>query len=210
MIIGGAEIPRGLMMKRTKVSITNEKRTRDYVPESSISFSDEDAEGIIQPHNDAFVISVLINKSQVKRILIDPGRSANIIHWKVVEQLRLLDQIVSAARVLNGFNMAYETTKGEITLPVNIAGTVRQMKFYDIEEETRYNAFLGRPWVHDMREVPSTLHQMLKFPTPEGVKIVHGEQPVAREMFTVKEVALRPKALPLRAVGESFKGKDAK
>ncbi|XP_060210589.1 uncharacterized protein LOC132637529 [Lycium barbarum] len=210
MIIGGAEIPRGLMMKRTKVSITNEKITRDYIPERSISFSDEDTEGIIQPYNDAFVISVLINKSQVTRILIDPGSSANIIRWKVVEQVRLLDQIVSAARVLNAFNMECETTKGEITLPVNIAGTVRQMKFYDIEGEMRYNALLGRLWVHDMREVSSTLHQMLKFPTSEGVKTVHGEQPVAREMFAVKEATLRPKKLPLRAVGESVKDKDAK
>ncbi|XP_059301849.1 uncharacterized protein LOC132053761 [Lycium ferocissimum] len=124
MIISRAEIPRGPIMKRTKVSITREKRTRDYVSEGYISFSDEDAEGIIQPHNDAFVISVLINKSHIKLILIDTGSSANIIRWKVVEQLGLLDQIVPAAQVLNGFNMACETLKGEITLSVNTLGTV--------------------------------------------------------------------------------------
>ncbi|XP_059292510.1 uncharacterized protein LOC132045964 [Lycium ferocissimum] len=147
---------------------------------------------------------------EVKRILIDPGSSANIIRWKVVDQLGLLDQIVPAARVLNGFNMACETTKGEITLPVNTAGTVRQTKFYIIEGEMRYNAFLGRPWVHDMRAVPSTLHQMLKFLIPEGVKIVHGEQPAAREMFAVEEAAPRSKALPLKAVEESVEDRDAK
>ncbi|XP_059288190.1 uncharacterized protein LOC132041498 [Lycium ferocissimum] len=145
------------------------------MPEGSISFSDKDAEGIIQPHNDALVISVLINKYQVKRILIDLGSSTNIICWKVVEQLGLLDQIVPSARVLNGFNMAHETTKEEIASPLNTAGTIQQIKFYVIEGQVRYNALFGRLWVHNMRAVPSMLHQMLKFPIPEGVKIVHGE-----------------------------------
>ncbi|XP_060183106.1 uncharacterized protein LOC132613067 [Lycium barbarum] len=206
MIIAGAEIPRGPMVKSIKVSITREKRTRDYIPEGSISLNDEDAEGIIQPHNAALVISILNNKYQVKRILIDPCSSSNIIRWKVVEQLRLLDQIVLEAQVLNGFNVACETTKGEITLLVNTTGTVRQMKFYVIEGQMRYNALLGRPCVHDMREVPSKLHQMLKFPTPKGVKTVHGEQPAAREMFAVEKAPLIPKELSSKAVEKPVKG----
>ncbi|XP_059315801.1 uncharacterized protein LOC132066515 [Lycium ferocissimum] len=193
MIIGGVEIPRGPMMKKTKFSITREKRTRDCVPEGFVFISDEDVEGIIQPHNDALVISVLINKTHVKCILIDPGSSANIIRWKVVEQLGLLDQIVPIAHVLNGFNMACETTKGEITLPVNAAGIIQHTKFYVIDGEMRYNALLGRPWLHIMRAVPSTLHQMLKFPTLEGVKIIHGEQPAANGMFAVEEAVQTPK-----------------
>ncbi|XP_059290922.1 uncharacterized protein LOC132044462 [Lycium ferocissimum] len=173
MIIGGTDAPQRLVMKRTKVSIMREKRTRDYVTEGSISFSDEDAEGIIQPYNDALVISILICKSQVKRILIDPGSLANIIRWRVVEQLRLLDQIISVARVLSGFNMASETTKGEISLPVNIDGTIQQTVFYVIEGDMKYNALLGRPWIHSMREIPSTLcTDSSKFPTPEGIKTI--------------------------------------
>ncbi|XP_060177841.1 uncharacterized protein LOC132607780 [Lycium barbarum] len=146
----------------------------------------------------------------VKRILFDPSSSANIIRWKVVEQLGLLDQIVPAARVLNGFNMVCETMKGEITLAVNTIRTVRKTKFYVIEGEMRYNALLGRSWVHEMREVPSMLHQMLKFPTSERVKTVHGEQPVVREMFVVEEAAPTQKELPLKVVEELVKGKDAK
>ncbi|XP_059287609.1 uncharacterized protein LOC132040940 [Lycium ferocissimum] len=155
-------------MKKTKFSITREKRTRDYILDGFISFSDEDAEGIIQPHNNALV----------------------------VEQLGLLYQIVPAAHVLNGFNMACKTTKGDITLPVNAAGIVQHTKFYVIDGEMRYNALLGRPWLHIMRVVPSTLHQMLKFPTSEGVKIIHGEKPPAKEMFEVEEAVQTPKKAP--------------
>ncbi|XP_070022206.1 uncharacterized protein [Nicotiana sylvestris] len=124
MIVGGVDIPHGPILKRTKVTITREKRTHDYLPEDTLSFNNEDAEGIKQPHNDALVISIFMNKIQVKRVLVDPGSSANIIRSRVVEQLGLQDQIVPAAQVLNGFNMASETTKGEIMLPINTAGTI--------------------------------------------------------------------------------------
>ncbi|XP_059310295.1 uncharacterized protein LOC132061512 [Lycium ferocissimum] len=123
MIIGGADIPIGPVIKRTKISITREKRIRNDDPNGPITFNDEDMEGIAQPHNDALVIAVLINKFRIKRVLIDRGSSSNIIRWRVIEQLGLLDQIILAIRVLNGFNMACETTKGEITLPISMAGT---------------------------------------------------------------------------------------
>ncbi|XP_070054383.1 uncharacterized protein [Nicotiana tomentosiformis] len=187
MIIGGVDVSYGPMLKRTIVSITREKRTQDYVPEGTLSFNDKDVEGIVQPHNDALVISVLINRSQVKRVLIDQGSSANIIRLRVVEQLGLQDQIVRAVRALNGFNMACETTKKEITLPVNTARTVQEAKFYMIKGDMRYNALFGRPWIHNMRAVPSTLHQVLKFPMPGGIKN-YGEQPAAKEIFAVDEV----------------------
>ena len=91
MIIGGVDTPQGPVLKRTKTSIVREKRSRtqDYAPMGTLSFDDEDAEAVIQPHNDALVISVLVNKTKIKRVLIDPGSSDNIIRLKVVEQLGL-------------------------------------------------------------------------------------------------------------------------
>ncbi|XP_070017730.1 uncharacterized protein [Nicotiana sylvestris] len=132
MIIDRVDVPQIPIFKRTKVSITREKWTRDYMPENTLTFSEEDIEALSQPHNDALVISILLNKVQVKRVLMDPGSLENIIRSRVVEQLGLLDQIISASRVLNGFNMASETTKGEIILPVNVVGTIQDTKFHVI------------------------------------------------------------------------------
>jgi len=123
---------------------------------------------------------------------VDPGSSANIIRSWVVEKLGLQNQVVPAARVLNGFNMASETTKGEIILPVNVAGTIQNTKFHVIEGDMRYNALLGRPWIHNMRAVPSTLHQVMKFPTSDGVKTVYGEQHDAKKIFVVDEITPIP------------------
>nr|XP_009615180.1 uncharacterized protein LOC104107948 [Nicotiana tomentosiformis] len=176
------------MLNRTKVSSIREKRTRDYIPEGAISFNEEDAEGIVEPHNDALMIFVLINKSRVKRVLIDRGSSAYIIRSRVVEQLGLQHQIVPAVRVLNGLKMACQMTKGEITFLVNTIGTIQDTRFFVIEGDMRYNALFERPWVHNMRAVPSTLHQSLKFPTPRGIKAIYGEQTIAKEMFAIDDV----------------------
>ncbi|XP_070020360.1 uncharacterized protein [Nicotiana sylvestris] len=205
MIIGGVDVPQRPVFKCTKVSITREKWTRTYVPEDVLSFFDEETEGISQPHKYALVISIILNKIQVKCVLVDPGSSTNIIRSRVVEQLGLQDQIVPAPRVLNGFNMASETTKGEIVLPVNIAGTIQDTRFHVIEGDMRYNALLGRPCIHNMRAVPSTLHQIMKFSTEEGAKTVYGEQHAAKEMFAIEEVV--PIVEPLTSEKSSTKGK---
>ncbi|XP_070054231.1 uncharacterized protein [Nicotiana tomentosiformis] len=165
-------------------------RTQDYAPMGTLSFGDKDTEGVIQPHNDALVISVLVNKTKIKRVLIDPGSSANIIRLKVVEHLGLQDQIVPATLVLNGFNMACETTKGEIVLPINVAGTVQEAKFHVIEGDMRYNALFGRPWIHNMRVVPSG-----------DVKMVYGEQPAVKEMFAVDKAKPVSSLSPIKGSG---------
>ncbi|XP_070042817.1 uncharacterized protein [Nicotiana tomentosiformis] len=178
----------------------NEGHLREFLSDGAKNhFRDRDADRKNEHEDPQHVIHMIVGgiyipqgpvfkRTKVKRVLIDPGSSANIIRSWVVEQLSLQDQIVPAARVLNGFNMASETTKGEIILLVNIAGTIQETKFHLIEGDMRYNALFERPWIHNMRAVPSTLYQMLKFPIPDGVKIVYGEQHAAKEMFAVDEV----------------------
>ncbi|XP_009784944.1 uncharacterized protein [Nicotiana sylvestris] len=205
MIIGGVDVPQGPIFKRTKVSIKIEKRTQSFVPEDALSFCDEEVEDVSQPYNDALVISILLNKVQIKCVLVDPGSSANIIKSRVVKQLILQNQIVPASRVLNCFNMASETTKGEIILLVNVVGTIQNTRFHVIKGDIRYNALLRRPWIDNMRAVSSTLHQMMKFPIKEGVKIVYGEQHAAKEMFAIEEAVPMPE--PLNSEKSSFKDK---
>ncbi|XP_070019848.1 uncharacterized protein [Nicotiana sylvestris] len=56
MIIDGVDVPHGPIFKHTKVSITKEKRTRDYMPEDTLTFSKEDIKALSQPYNDALVV----------------------------------------------------------------------------------------------------------------------------------------------------------
>ncbi|XP_019237029.1 PREDICTED: uncharacterized protein LOC109217255 [Nicotiana attenuata] len=174
MIIGGTDIPQGPTIKRIKHFAAIEGSIRDRATKDTLAFCEEDFGTLTRPHNDALVISFLLNNIRIKRVLVDPGSSANVIRPKVVEQLGLLDQNVPASRVLHGFNMAGEITKGEIALSVDMSDTVQNTKFHVIGSDMRYNALLGRSRIHSMRAVPSTLQQMMKFPTKDGITTIYG------------------------------------
>ncbi|XP_070002447.1 uncharacterized protein [Nicotiana sylvestris] len=64
-------------------------------------------------------------------------------------------------------------------------GQLVQKKILPHQDEAKGKCFPN--W-----QVPSTLHQEMKFPTEDGVKTVCGEQHAAKEMFVVDEVVLIP------------------
>ena len=61
-------------------------RTTD---EQAITFTDEDAERVHHPHDDAIVITLLIVDYMTKRVLMDNGSSANILYYPTFQQMRL-------------------------------------------------------------------------------------------------------------------------
>ncbi|XP_070040156.1 uncharacterized protein [Nicotiana tomentosiformis] len=183
MIFGGNEI-NGVTFsaaKETKVSITHIKRLR----EEDITFTDEDADGLLLPHNDAMVIYLNVLDFKIKRVLVDPGSSANIIQWRVLEQAKLTRRIIRATKLLAGFNLASVTTRGEIMLLTNAEGVTKITLFEVVDGYMGYNIILGRPWLHEIKAVPSTYHQLLKFLTLEGIKQIRVDQPAAREMNAI-------------------------
>ena len=48
-----------------------------------------------------------------------------------------------------------------------------------------YTAILGRPWIHAMGAVPSTLHVKVKYRTEQDVAKVRGSQQMARQCLVV-------------------------
>ena len=48
-----------------------------------------------------------------------------------------------------------------------------------------YTAIFGRPWIHAMGAVSTTLHVKVKFRTKQGIAIVRGNQQVARQCLVV-------------------------
>ena len=54
-----------------------------------MSFNEEDARGVKQPHNDPMVIMLTREGFNTKRILMDNGSLANIIYLSAFQQLKL-------------------------------------------------------------------------------------------------------------------------
>ncbi|XP_070035598.1 uncharacterized protein [Nicotiana tomentosiformis] len=94
MIFGGNEISgvTFLAAKKTKVSITHSKR----LWEDDITFTKEDADALLLPHNDALVISLNVLDFKIKRVLVDLGSSSSIVQWRVLEQAKLTGSIIPA------------------------------------------------------------------------------------------------------------------
>nr|XP_016499636.1 PREDICTED: uncharacterized protein LOC107818202 [Nicotiana tabacum] len=132
MIIGGSDDTSINSVKFTtthkvKRSITRERYDR---LEESIIFDEFDADGLSFLNNDALVITLCILDTNVKRIMMDDGSGACIIHPPVLTQMRLEDKIVSRCIMLTYFNNAVEQTSREITLPVLAGGVTLETTFH--------------------------------------------------------------------------------
>ncbi|XP_016475370.1 uncharacterized protein LOC107797042 [Nicotiana tabacum] len=119
---------------------------------------EEDADGLLLPHNDALVIFLNVLDLKIKRVLVDPGSSTNIIQWRVLEQAKLTGSIVATTKLLAGFNLARVTTREKILLPTNVEGVTKPIVFEVVEGDMGYNIILGRPWLDEMKVVPSPYH----------------------------------------------------
>ncbi|XP_070049921.1 uncharacterized protein [Nicotiana tomentosiformis] len=177
MIIGGSDDAsinsvKFTMTHKLKRSITHE-RYDEF--EESIIFNKSDTHGLVFPHYEALVITLRILDTDVKRIMVDDGSGACIIHPRVLAQMKLEDKIVPRCITLTGFNNAVERTSGEITLPVLDGGVTLETTFHIMDQDTAYNAIIGRPWIHAMKAIPSSLYQVIKFPTPWEVFSIRGE-----------------------------------
>ncbi|XP_070031869.1 uncharacterized protein [Nicotiana tomentosiformis] len=138
----------------------------------------------LDPHE---IESMLLKKFdfKIKRVLVDPGSSDNIIQWRVLEQAKLTGSIIPATKLRAGFNLTSVTTRGEILLLTNAEGVMKTTLFEVVDKDMGYNIILERPWLQEMKVVPSTYHQLLKFPTPERIKQIRSDQPATREMNAI-------------------------
>ncbi|XP_019227000.1 PREDICTED: uncharacterized protein LOC109208352 [Nicotiana attenuata] len=120
-----------------------------------------------------------------RRIMVDDGSGACIINPRVLVQMRLEDKIVSRCVTLIDFNNAVEQTSGELTLHVLAGGMTLETTFHIMDQDMAYNTIMGRPWIHPMRAIPSSLYLMIKFPTPWGIFSIQGEQRTSRECYRI-------------------------
>ncbi|XP_070013881.1 uncharacterized protein [Nicotiana sylvestris] len=150
----------------SKVTVTHGKRVRHVLEEESITFDDADADGVLTPHNDALIISLLVHDINVKRVLIDLGSSVNIILLRVLNEMQAEDKLVPKAHTLSCFDNSSVVTKRGVILTTFAEGVVKDTKFQVVEMEMAYNIILGRLWIHEMDDVMSTLHQVIKFSSP--------------------------------------------
>ncbi|XP_075645386.1 uncharacterized protein LOC142616411 [Castanea sativa] len=147
-----------------------------------ISFNDDDLEGTIQPHDNALAVTAQINGFIVKTVLIDQGSGAEVMYPDLFQGHGLKNEDLSKYNTpLVGFDGRMVIPNGQISLLVNMEGKEVMVTFIVIALVSPYTIILGRPWIHAMGAVPSTLHVKVKFCAEQGIAIVRGNQQVARQ-----------------------------
>ncbi|XP_075640399.1 uncharacterized protein LOC142612168 [Castanea sativa] len=153
-----------------------------------ISFNEEDARRVRQPHNDPLVITLTIEGFNTKRILIDNGSSADIMYLPAFQQLKLdPKRLRPFDSPLVSFSGDKVYPRGIVTLKVTI-GTypqqqTRQLDFLVVDCPSAYNVIIGRPTLNRWKAVTSTYCLKVKFPTEDGVGEAKGDQVLARECY---------------------------
>ena len=67
------------------------------------------------------------------------------------------------------------------------------MDFIIVDVFSPYTAIMGRPWLHTLKAVSSTLHQNVKYPSAGQVLEIVGSQAAARQCL-VAVIQHRPEA----------------
>ena len=95
VIIGGTSTEQSSESRKTYLKVVQNVKLSRQSPrtratdEQAITFTNEDAERVHDPHNDAIIITFLIANYTTRRVLKDNGSSADILYYLTFQQMRL-------------------------------------------------------------------------------------------------------------------------
>ncbi|RVW70506.1 hypothetical protein CK203_056143 [Vitis vinifera] len=122
---------------------------------------------------------------------IRPGSSADLVQASVIGHMgHSLAGLENPGRILSGFNGSSTTSLGDIILPVRAGPVTLNVQFSVVQELSPFNVILGRTWLHYMKAIPSTYHQMVSFLTNEGQTDLYGSQLAARQCYQIAREAV--------------------
>ena len=100
------------------------------------------------------------------RVLVDPSNTADLLQLPAFRKMNIpFDKLSSAGRILSRFNGATTIMMSDIALLIKARLVVQQVLFSVVEDLGLYHAIVGRAWLHAMKAMPSTYHQMISYLT---------------------------------------------
>ena len=125
----------------------------------TLSFSEEVKIGTAQPHNDALLITFRIEHYDVKRVMVDGGSAVEIMYPDLYKGLKLKPKdLTPYSSPLMSFDGKLVIPKGMIRLPIQTSLEIVEVNFIVVDTYSPYTAIIGRPWLHTLGAVASSLH----------------------------------------------------
>ncbi|XP_050874907.1 uncharacterized protein LOC127078504 [Lathyrus oleraceus] len=144
---------------------------------NNLSFSHEELPIEGKDHNMALHISMNCLTDSLSGVLVDTGSSLNVVPKSTLSRLTFQGApIRSSGVIVKAFDGSRKTVIEEVDLPMTIGPHTFQITFQVMDIHASYSFLLGRPWIHEVVVVTSTLHQRLKFVRKGKLVTVCGEE----------------------------------
>ncbi|KAH0685749.1 hypothetical protein KY285_019065 [Solanum tuberosum] len=131
---------------------------------AKITFFDDDILFGDTFHNRPLFVVGFAREKMVNRILVDGGSGINILPIRTMKELGISTTDLTDSRLMiQGFNQGGQRSIGTVKIDLTIGELRSSVWLHVIDAKTSYNIFLGRPWVHENKVIPSTYHQFLKY-----------------------------------------------
>lgn len=168
---------RGTRIKRSVEKMQCLGPLLDY----SITFIEKDAALVpTSAAYEALVIATDIGRFEVRGVLVDNGSSADVLYYEAFKKMGFDEaKLILMDALLVGFNGGSVYLWGAVALSFQLAvDCMTTLLIVDVS--SAYNAIMGRPTLNVLWAIPSTYHQMVKFPTVKGTSTVHGSHQLAK------------------------------
>ncbi|RVW58553.1 hypothetical protein CK203_111389 [Vitis vinifera] len=112
--------------------------------DGTIIFPPVDPTRTLQPHRDALILSLEIGDFDLRRILVDPSSSTDLVQASVVSHMgHSLTGLENPGRILSGFNGSSTTSLGDILLPVQAGPSHTQRAIFGGTRFITFQCHLG-------------------------------------------------------------------
>ena len=113
--------------------------------------------------------------------MVDGSSEAEVMYLDLHKRLRLKpEDLMPYNSPLMSFNRKLVILKGMIRLPIQTGPKIVEVNFIVMDTYSPYTAIVGRPWLHTLGAVASSLHQKVKFLSGDQVLEIYGCQSTAR------------------------------
>ncbi|CAL5440489.1 unnamed protein product [Camellia sinensis] len=107
-------------------------------------------------------IKAFFDGIQLNRVLVDNGAAVNLLPKSSLKKLgKKNPRLIPTSTTIAGFAGDKQMAQG--ILPINLSVGIKDCMtaFFVIDSNAKYNALLGRDWIHTNKCVPSSLHQKM-------------------------------------------------
>ncbi|XP_015947504.1 uncharacterized protein LOC107494930 [Arachis duranensis] len=161
-----------LSRKRHLKEIYHVKEVEGEPELPTITFTKEDAAGVISGHDDPLVATIILANANLHRTLVDQGSSAYILFKTTFDKLGLEEKELKAyPNNLFGLGDTPIQPLGYISLHTAFGKGSRSrtlnIDYIVVDVGSAYNALIGRTTLNQLGTVVSTPHLCMKFLTTE-------------------------------------------